>query len=279
MKRKNNFRRALIYLLTTVIVCLFGMGFVKKSSFYESSDRNFFSFISMVRYGLIDYPIETVSNVVKDTSMMWDVRHENDKLRTQLETSHHWQTRLNELESEVAELKALNELNSVYSEYTQVNATVKNRSSEKWDSVITIDKGSQDGVAVGDGVVAPKGIIGKVLSVDKNQSLVALLIANDENSNATVQIEVSKGNYVQGILNSYDHEKKLFSVVLLESTSTIAAEMPVSTASISSVYPSGLFVGKVDSVKNVADSVGVLVYVKPSVDYNNIKYVSVVKKS
>ncbi|AGN24235.1 rod shape-determining protein MreC [Erysipelothrix rhusiopathiae SY1027] len=30
MKRKNNFRRVLIYLLTTVIVCLFGMGFVKK---------------------------------------------------------------------------------------------------------------------------------------------------------------------------------------------------------------------------------------------------------
>ena len=105
MKQKKGFRQILIFIIATLLISLLGLGVVRRSAFYESADRSFFGFFSMMRYSLIDYPIETVTNFSKDIATMWDVRYENDQLREQLAYSHQWQTRVRELENELFELK------------------------------------------------------------------------------------------------------------------------------------------------------------------------------
>ncbi|QIK70214.1 rod shape-determining protein MreC [Erysipelothrix sp. HDW6C] len=278
MKQKSRFKRVLLGLLITIIVALLGMNFVKNSAFYQSVDRNFFGFISMLRYGLIDYPIETVSNFTNDVATMWDVRYENDRLREELDAAAHMNTYIRALEAERDELKELNGLNSLYTENELIKGMVSNRSSEKWDSVVNIDIGRNQGVAVNDGVMTSHGVIGRVIDVNDDSAVVALLVANDDNSRVSVSIEVAPGEYVPGILESYNHEKGVFTVRLLETTSSITADMLVSTSGGSGVYPRGLLVGKVESVKNISEGTGVEVYVKSSVNFDNIGYIAVVKR-
>lgn len=278
MKRKNVFKRVVLFFIAFSVVSLIGMGFIKNNPYYQSADRGFFSFVSMIRYGIFDKPIKTVGNVSNDVATMWDVRYENDQLRSQLDAVNHWQAQLNELQHEVNELKELNNLKTIHSEYTLINATVMNRSSETWDSAVTIDRGSDDGIEVGDGVVTPKGIVGRVIKVDAKTSVVSLIVANDDYSQMSVKIQEPSGSFVQGILKSYNKDTNLFTISLLQSNISITPDMVISTSGLGGVYPAGLFVGNVDSVKEVADGAGITVYAKSLVDFNALNYVSVVKK-
>lgn len=277
MKQKKGIRQILFYIILTLIISLLGMGVFKRSAFYESSDRGFFGFFSMLRYSLIDNPIQTIANFGSDISTMWDLRYENDALREQLAYSHQWQTRVNELEEELFDLKELNGLKNLYTDMSLTQARVLNRSIEEWDQVVTIDLGSDDGVTEGQGVITPYGIIGRVISVSSSHSIVSLITANNEYSQVSVKIEVAKGVFVQGIVNSYNPDSKLFTVKLLETNASVLPSMSVSTSGIGGVFPSGLLLGEIDSVKPVADSAGFIVYVKSKVDFNDLKYVSVVK--
>ncbi len=277
MKQKSKLQKFLSTVLIIAIISVLGMGVIKKTNYYESADRNFFSFISMLRYGLVDYPVETVSKFTKDAATMWDVRYENDMLRRELESANHWKTRIQDLEEELEELKELNKLESLYSDYTLINAKVQARSLEKWDQVITLDVGSQQGVEIGDGVITNKGLVGRVIEVQKENSLVSLITANNEFSQVAAKIQVNDKSSVPGILSKYDSSNNQFTVKLLESKSTITEGMLVSTSGQGGVYPSGLYIGEVKSIKKVADSVGVIVYVESDISFHNLRYVSVVK--
>ena len=278
MKKRNSFRNFLTTILITILISVMGMGLIKKSQYYESVDRNFFSFISMVRYGLIDKPVDTIKNFNHDIATMWDVRYENDHLRRQLGAINHWKTKNKELEDEIAHLKGSLELETLYSDYDLIHGTVQARSFEEWDQVVTIDIGAKDGVAIGDGVINPKGLVGRVIDVQNDHALVSLLTANNEYSQVAVKLFVSEKESVPAILTEYSHDKNLFKLKLLETNSTILQEMIVSTSGQGGIYPSGLYVGEIDSVEKVADSMGVVAYMKSDVDYNNLKYVSVVKR-
>lgn len=277
MKSKSTFRRTVRNALLVLIVLLMSMNFIKHTSFYETLDRNFFGFFSMLRYGLIEYPLQTVSNVTKDIATMWDVRYENDALREQLSELYRLDSISKAQEEEIERLKALLELNTSYSQYKLINGSVVTRSIEQWDNAVTLNIGSKDGVAVGDGVITEYGIVGRVIEVNENTSSVNLIAANNDNSKVAVRIEVSSGQYVQGILDSYDSNTNIFTINLLEQSSKITAELPVTTSGIGGVYSAGLPVGIVDRVENIADGMGMVVYAKSYVNFADIRYVSVVK--
>lgn len=180
-------------------------------------------------------------------------------------------------QEEIERLKALNNLTSTFSEYEMITAKVKNRSVEQWDAVVTIDKGLKDGVAVGDGVMTEYGIIGRVLEVNDTQSVVSLLTSNSENSKVAVRIAVSPQEYVFGILESYDYDAGVFHVNLLEASDKLTTNQSVTTSGIGGVYATGIEVGKVDSVRNISDGIGKIVLVKSNVNFNDLRYVVVVK--
>lgn len=278
MKNRSGLKQVLIKILAVIVVLILSMNVFKSSAYIQSADRNFFSFFSMVRYGLIDYPIQTVSNVFKDTATLWEVRQENDALRQQLFYDQHWQVLLDELENEVEDLKALNELSSVYSGHKLISASVNNESLESWNQMVVIDIGSEQGVKVGDGVINADGIVGKVIDVDKNRATVSTIAANNQHSQVAVKIRVADGMFVNGILQSYDTNTNLFSIRLLETNASITPGMVVSTSGMGGVYPSGLYAGEIDSVKETADSLGTIVYMKSHVNFNGLRYVKVVNQ-
>ncbi|QIK57410.1 rod shape-determining protein MreC [Erysipelothrix sp. HDW6A] len=277
MKPKSKFRQTIRNTFITLIVLLMSMNFIKHTAFYETLDRNFFGFFSMLRYGLIEYPIQTVGNVANDIATMWDVRYENDSLREKLGDLYRLEGISNAQKEEIDRLKALLDLNKSFTEHSLINGSVVTRSIEQWDNAVTLNIGSNDGVNVGDGVISEYGIVGRVIEVTDNTSSVNLISANNDNSKVAVRMEISSGNFVQGILDHYDSNTNVFTVNLLEQSSQIVSEVPVTTSGIGGVYSAGLPVGFVDRVENIADGMGMVVYVKSYVNYSDIRYVSVVK--
>lgn len=277
MKRKFTFRRLLWTLLISVIVSVLGINVIRNTTYYQSVDRNFFGFFSMVKYGLIDYPIQTVQSFSKDIATLWNVRYENDLYRQELDKAYQISKLYEAQLEEIERLKALNNLTSTFSEYTMITGKVMNRSLEQWDYTLTIDKGSADGVEVGDGVMTEYGIIGRIIEVNEKSSILSLLTSNSDTSKVSVRIEVSPSEFVFGILESYDTEAGVFNVNLLETSDKIAANQKVTTSGIGGIYATGIEVGAVESVRNISDGIGKIVMVKSHVNFDDLRYVVVVK--
>jgi rod shape-determining protein MreC len=132
---------------------------------------------------------------------------------------------------------------------------------------VTIDKGSLHGLKADMGVMAPAGVVGRVVTPTARASKVQLLV--DRNAAAGVLIERSRA---QGVaLGSGDDRLRLEYVA--ETGDVVVGDVVV-TSGIDGIYPKGLVVGRVESVdKNGAYR---QITVRPAVDFSSLEEVLVI---
>jgi len=158
--------------------------------------------------------------------------------------------RINQLEAEIQELKTQNQkfqelLNYVASKKPDqgIVAPVIGRSADSWWKQIIVGRGSQDGIKDQDLVVAPGGLIGRVISVTPNSSKVMLL--SDPASRIGVTISRNRN---MGFLKGDKDTKERGIMEFFESDPKVKVGDVVITSSYSQIVPEGLAVGKIVSV-------------------------------
>jgi rod shape-determining protein MreC len=134
---------------------------------------------------------------------------------------------------------------------------------------LTIDKGTDDGVAANQAVVAPAGVVGRITLPSARAALVQLLV--DRNAAAGALIERSR---VQGVVAGAGDGTLQMEYV--PATSDVAAGDVVVTSGIDGLYPKGFIVGTVERVDR-ADGLYHVIVVRPAVDPNRLEEVLVVR--
>lgn len=276
MKRETSLTKFLLNMIIVLIISLFGFNLLRHTKFYRNTDQKVYSFFSMVRYSLFEYPVETFTNFSQDYLSFWEQRSENDELRQYVVNIADWEIKEKTYLEEIEKLKALNELDSTYAEYELISGRVVDRSFESWNKVVTINIGSKDGVMVDDGVIVADGLIGKIIAVNEKDSLVSLLSSNDEFSKISVVI-MSEKEIVNGVIKNYDFETQMFDIQLMDANDKIKKGDVIVTSGLGGHFPRGLYFGEVGEIKQVADGVGISVKAKSDVNFNGIDYVKVVK--
>ena len=130
---------------------------------------------------------------------------------------------------------------------------------------ITILKGSEQGITIGDVVINQDGYVGKIVSTWKNSSQVELL------TNQNTELSVRIGNSY-GILKRENEELFVSDIISKE---TIEEGMTVYTSNYTDI-PGDIVVGVVSEVKS--NALEQVLKVTPSVDFQNLNYVFVRKK-
>jgi len=276
VRKKTTLTSFLIKIIVVLSVALLAFNLLRHTQFYRTTDQKVYGFFSMVRYSAFEYPVKTFSNFSKDYLGFWERRHENDELRRYVETVADWELKEKTYQEEIEQLKKLNELDSVYTDIEMISGRVIDRSFESWNKIITIDIGEKNGVVVDDGVIASSGMIGKVISVSENTSLVTLLTSNDEHTKVSVVIDAGDEK-INGIINNYDYETQTFDIQLLDSSEAIEKGQAIVTSGLGGHFPKGLYFGEVDEVLQVAEGVGISVKAKSLVNFNGLNYIRVVK--
>lgn len=276
MKRETSLTKFLLNMIIVLIISLFGFNLLRHTKFYRNTDQKVYSFFSMVRYSLFEYPVETFTNFSQDYLSFWEQRSENDELRQYVVNIADWEIKEKTYLEEIEKLKALNELDSTYAEYELISGRVVDRSFESWNKVVTINIGSKDGVMVDDGVIVADGLVGKVIAVNEKDSLVSLLSSNDDFSKISVVI-MSEKEIVNGVIKNYDFETQMFDIQLMDANDKIKKGDVIVTSGLGGHFPRGLYFGEVGEIKQVADGVGISVKAKSDVNFNGIDYVKVVK--
>jgi len=184
---------------------------------------------------------------------------------------------MNELEKENKELKKLLDIDTTLSEYSYLNATVVNRNIGYWYNTITIDKGSSSGINKNIAVITSDGLIGKVIKTTNFTSTIKLLTSDEIDSKISVKIKI-EDKYIYGLLTSYKKEENLFIIEGISDSMEIPVNSLVTTTGMGDIFPSGILIGKVKRVATDNFDLAKIVEVESSVDFDDIKFVTILKR-
>jgi len=133
---------------------------------------------------------------------------------------------------------------------------------------LTIDKGRNQGLKRDMAVIAPDGVVGRIVVPSPNAAKVQLLI--DRNAAAGALIERSRA---QGVVQG-NGDSRLRLDYVAESSDVVAGDVVV-TSGIDGIYPKGFTIGQVESVEKNGPAYK-RITVKPSVNFSSIEAVLVV---
>ena len=133
---------------------------------------------------------------------------------------------------------------------------------------IMVDKGTDDGVRRDMAVIAPAGVVGRVVVPSRRGASVQLIV--DRSASASALVERLR---VQGIV--LGHGDGTLRLEYLPVIADVQSGDLVVTAGLDGVYPKGLVLGHVDRIERGSGSSRVVV-IKPAIDFGNLESVLIV---
>ncbi len=277
MKKKNN-KKYIVLIIVIIIAIMLGITVKdvkedKKLNFFEKAIKD--SGTLVVR--ITSIPFKFTKEKIIDHKEKNKMYKEYKKLKNKAAKSDSYLAEIRELQSEITNLKKQLELDSVNSEYTYIHASITNRNVNSWYNTLTIDKGSKKGVKAGMAVVVNEGLVGKVIKVSNFTSTVKLLTTDELSNKISVKVNLSDKS-VYGLLANYDKKCGCYLIEGISESDEIVEGSQVVTTGLSDSFPSGILLGNVSKVVMDKYDLTKVVQVKPSVDFNNITLVSVLKR-
>lgn len=153
-------------------------------------------------------------------------------------------------------------------------AQVVTNTVNRYNNLITLDKGAADGVKRDMGVVCGMGVVGIVYLVSEHYSIVIPVLNGHSNISCTIQ-----GRGYFGYLRWRGGSSQLAYLEDVPRHAHFKLGDYVVTSGYSSVFPSGVMVGKVLHVFNSADGLSYRVQVKLSTDFARLRDVCLVDDS
>ena len=279
MKKRKNLKNRRLFLVILIIVIVSAVLFytIKK-------DRNLNTFEAFTKDIVVEVqkifykPINGFSNMIEEFTSLKEVKKENQILKSNVEKMEATETENIELKQEIERLKGELNIDHVLTDYDYLNATVISRNSFYWYNMLTIDKGSHNGIKEGMVVINSTGLIGKITNVSTFSSDVKLITTNDTNNK--ISVTVTNGDTkLTGIINGYDYKKGLLTVEGISNTATVNNGDYVYTSGLGGVFPSGILIGKVEGITTDVYDLSKIINVKPSAEFDDINFVTVLKRN
>ena len=279
MKKRKNGKNRRLFLVILIIVIVSAVLFytIKKDrslNTFESFTKDIVVEVQKIFY----QPIHGFSKMIEEFTSLKDVKKENQILKSNVEKMEATETENIELKQEIERLKGELNIEHVLTDYDYLNATVISRNSFYWYNMLTIDKGSHNGIKEGMVVINSTGLIGKITNVSTFSSDVKLITTNDTNNK--ISVTVTNGDTkLTGIINGYDYKKGLLTVEGISNTATVNNGDYVYTSGLGGVFPSGILIGKVEGITTDVYDLSKIINVKPSAKFDDINFVTVLKRN
>ena len=231
---------------------------------------------------LVATPFRGISSAVANwTQERYDRTFRYDQMEQTNEELRHRVSELEELEREyqdaIREKERLEDLLGLAEErpeFTYEDAQVTRRTTSNWESNLTIDQGSADGVEADDCVIDQYGnLVGIVTEVGSNWSLVATVLDPSVELGGRVartdDDAILEGDFTLML------EGQLKLSYLPGDTQLVSGDQVI-TSGLGGVYPAGLVVGEITGLFTEADGVSRYAQVKPAADLDSVRYVYVI---
>lgn len=157
------------------------------------------------------------------------------------------------------------------SQFKQIPAKVVSNSLKDVNNLMTIDKGSADGVRKDMGVVSGTGVVGIVYLVSTHYAVVIPLL----NAKSNVSCKIENRDYF-GFLNWRGGSTDQAFLDDIPRHARFKLHENIVTSGYSSVFPPGILVGKILHVYNSPDGASYRLCVQLATDFSTLRDVSVI---
>ncbi|HVC15350.1 MAG TPA: rod shape-determining protein MreC [Acidimicrobiales bacterium] len=275
--RPRRSRRTLTTLLVLVLlsVTIITLDETGKASFLTSGAKSVASDIySPLRSG-VNGVIDPIGRFFAGALDYGSLEQENQKLRNQIVALEHRQAgdaSARRQYDALQRLLATDRLPSVAS-LSAVVAQVTAQSVSDFAATISVDKGRDQGVTLGDPVVGPGGLVGQVVTATHTTAIVRLL------TDGKSQIGVSFGHHEEATLGGTGAGRPL-QIQYVPSTAPVSVgELIVTSGLQGGVFPPGIPVAKVTSVHSVVGAADKQISARSLADLYGLSYVEVIQWS
>lgn len=172
-------------------------------------------------------------------------------------------------------LQGLLDARSKYESLEPIYAKVIARAPGQWFETFSINRGNRDGVKTGMSVVNGDGLIGRVYEAGLNYAKVICII--DTRSAVACMVQSTRDNGIMRGEITQSAQRAECYVYYLPSINNVVPGDTVITSGTDSLYPKGLHIGTVTAVSMDAGSEGSYAVVAPSVDFQHIEEVFVLR--
>jgi rod shape-determining protein MreC len=215
--------------------------------------------------------LEAFGGGIHDDVLVWVKAGTLSRDKTDLEN------KLASAQSELAYLKDVQTENNdlrrelalpIHQEFLMVSAEVVSHSSPG-TAELTIDKGSSDGLSVGQAVVKEGILTGQLSTVHSNSATVRLL--NDSRSTTPATLV---GTSTSGIARL--GKSGLLELSMIPNSEKVQPGSQVVTSGVGETLPSGILIGNVKAAKQDPSNVFWQISLKLPIDYGNLERVFVI---
>jgi rod shape-determining protein MreC len=216
-----------------------------------------------------------ISSIAGAIGEIDQLRLDNDALRAENQRIQELAKQADEIKRQNEVLTGLLQLRNGF-DYKTAAATVIARDSSEVQQRVTLDRGTADGVAIGNVVISSGGaLVGRVIDASSSTSTVQLI--SDSGSTVVGQLitSVATGEVTGQQPGSLLMENidAAVNVGLGEEVVTAGIEL---AGGIRSPYPKGLVIGTVIDVRRDANEVVQTAYLEPAADLEHLEYVLVI---
>ena len=194
---------------------------------------------------------------------------ENQRLSLQLSSAQ-------EAILENERLKEALDAKSRYEALDPIYAKVIARDPGQWFETFSINRGKNDGVTAGMSVVDGDGLIGRVYEAGMNYAKVICII--DSRSAVACMVQSTRDNGImRGRVAANSNDAACYVYYLPNLNSVMPGDVVI-TSGTDSLFPKGLHIGTVTAVSMDAGSEGSYAVVAPSVDFQHLEEVFVLRE-
>lgn|SRR5574344_1028925 len=155
-----------------------------------------------------------------------------------------------------------------------IPAKVVSNTLSKGDNLITINRGSADGVKQDMGVIGGNGVVGIVYLVSTHYSVVIPVL----NSHSNISCTISKRGYF-GTLHWVGHDTNIAYLEDIPRHARFRIGDNVVTSGYSAVFPCGIYVGKIMHVYNSPDGLSYRAMIALATNFGILRDVCVIDNS
>jgi rod shape-determining protein MreC len=221
--------------------------------------------------GVVDDGARPVSDWWDGITNSGHLKRDNRRLQEEIAALRGKQIEADEAIKENNELKKSLALQNAL-QVKNVTGLVIGRDPGNFDPTLTIDKGSDAGISVDMPVIAPEGIVGKVIEVWNDGAQIQVL--TDPNFSVGVQTPGHGASAPTTGIASGQADSHDLAVEFDAGTKTLVGDQIV-TSPQSTLFPSGLVVGAIASVTNQPGNTGVNATIAPYVRLGALQHVTV----
>ena len=192
-----------------------------------------------------------------------DTKKENEKLKEELAEAYDKLSDLETYKQENEQLKEFLEIKEQNADYKMMSAQVIGRDSTSHFGEFTVNKGSVNGIELNAPVITAQGLVGIVSHVGPTYCTVTTILDPEINvgvyNTRTQETGVASGD--AALSNSGKTKLRL----LPRDTALLSGDI-IQTSGIGGMFPEGLLVGTIETIKAENSGVSMYAEIKPVVD-------------